>query len=72
MNIRAEDTKPSNQGSSYTEKVSSATSAIADRATSAKNTVASTLGYGGGNNDQRENVNSHASSPQNDSTKSGN
>ncbi|RYR06705.1 hypothetical protein HN51_071641 [Arachis hypogaea] len=37
--------KPSNQ-SSYTEKISSATSAIADKAVSAKNTVASKLGYG--------------------------
>ncbi|KAE9592585.1 hypothetical protein Lal_00028578 [Lupinus albus] len=32
--------------SSYTEKISSATSAIADKAASAKNTVASKLGYG--------------------------
>ncbi|XP_019453880.1 PREDICTED: low-temperature-induced 78 kDa protein-like isoform X2 [Lupinus angustifolius] len=32
--------------SSYTEKISSATSAIADKAVSAKNTVASKLGYG--------------------------
>ncbi|GMI99615.1 LOW-TEMPERATURE-INDUCED 65, RESPONSIVE TO DESICCATION 29B [Hibiscus trionum] len=37
--------KPSNQ-SSYTEKISSATSAIADKAVSAKNIVASKLGYG--------------------------
>ncbi|XP_015934198.1 low-temperature-induced 65 kDa protein-like [Arachis duranensis] len=36
---------PSNQ-SSYTEKISSATLAIADKAVSAKNTVASKLGYG--------------------------
>ncbi|XP_061996015.1 low-temperature-induced 65 kDa protein [Rosa rugosa] len=39
--------KPSNQGSSYTEKISYATSAIADKAFSAKNVVASKLGYGG-------------------------
>ncbi|XP_061996014.1 low-temperature-induced 65 kDa protein-like [Rosa rugosa] len=39
--------KPSNQGSTYTEKISSATSAIADKAISAKNAVASKLGYGG-------------------------
>nr|XP_012567369.1 LIM domain-containing protein A-like isoform X2 [Cicer arietinum] len=41
---------PSNQ-SSYTEKISSATSAIADKAATAKNAVASKLGYGeqGGN-----------------------
>ncbi|KAK7283648.1 hypothetical protein RIF29_13313 [Crotalaria pallida] len=37
--------KPSNQ-SSYTEKISSATSAIADKAASAKDAVASKLGYG--------------------------
>ncbi|KAK8537135.1 hypothetical protein V6N13_042082 [Hibiscus sabdariffa] len=37
--------KASNQ-SSYTEKISSATSAIADKAVSAKNIVASKLGYG--------------------------
>jgi hypothetical protein len=37
--------KPSNQ-SSYTEKISSATTAIADKAVSAKNVVASKLGYG--------------------------
>ncbi|KAB2596670.1 low-temperature-induced 65 kDa protein-like [Pyrus ussuriensis x Pyrus communis] len=71
MSIHAGDTKPSNQGSSYTEKASSAASAIAGKATSAKNAVASTLGYGGGNNDQREDVNPYASSPENDSTKSG-
>ncbi|OMO97874.1 Low temperature responsive protein [Corchorus olitorius] len=41
----AESDKPSNQ-SSYTEKISSATSAIADKAVSAKNIVASKLGYG--------------------------
>ncbi|OMO95943.1 hypothetical protein CCACVL1_05154 [Corchorus capsularis] len=40
-----ESDKPSNQ-SSYTEKISSATSAIADKAVSAKNIVASKLGYG--------------------------
>ncbi|XP_024171521.1 low-temperature-induced 65 kDa protein isoform X2 [Rosa chinensis] len=39
--------KPSNQGSSYTEKISYATSAIADKAIAAKNVVASKLGYGG-------------------------
>ncbi|PRQ60091.1 hypothetical protein RchiOBHm_Chr1g0377331 [Rosa chinensis] len=39
--------KPSNQGSSYTEKISYATSAISDKAISAKNVVASKLGYGG-------------------------
>ncbi|KAM1126750.1 hypothetical protein ACFX2J_041775 [Malus domestica] len=71
MSMHAGDTKPSNQGSSYTEKASSAASAIADKATSAKNAVASTLGYGGGNNDQREDVNPYTSSPENDSTKSG-
>ncbi|KAF7852357.1 hypothetical protein BT93_L0909 [Corymbia citriodora subsp. variegata] len=37
--------KPSSPGS-YTEKLSSATSAIADKAVSAKNLVASKLGYG--------------------------
>ncbi|XP_038994063.1 low-temperature-induced 65 kDa protein-like [Hibiscus syriacus] len=37
--------KPMNQ-SSYTEKISSATSAIAEKAVSAKNIVASKLGYG--------------------------
>ncbi|XVF09867.1 hypothetical protein REPUB_Repub07fG0134100 [Reevesia pubescens] len=42
-NIASE--KPSNQ-SSYSEKISSATSAIADKAVSAKNIVASKLGYG--------------------------
>ncbi|TQE03920.1 hypothetical protein C1H46_010447 [Malus baccata] len=71
MSMHAGDTKPSNQGSSYTEKASSAASAIADKATSAKNAVASTLGYGGGNNDKREDVNPYTSSPENDSTKSG-
>ncbi|XP_021826934.1 low-temperature-induced 78 kDa protein-like isoform X2 [Prunus avium] len=43
--------RPSNQSSTYTEKVSSATSAIANKAISAKNVVASTLGYGGNNDD---------------------
>ncbi|PQP91867.1 hypothetical protein Pyn_38856 [Prunus yedoensis var. nudiflora] len=43
--------RPSNQSSTYTEKISSATSAISDRAISAKNVVASTLGYGGNNDD---------------------
>ncbi|KAK0597182.1 hypothetical protein LWI29_022675 [Acer saccharum] len=38
--------KPSSEQSSYTEKISSATSAIADRAVSAKNLVALKLGYG--------------------------
>ncbi|XP_008234251.1 PREDICTED: low-temperature-induced 65 kDa protein-like [Prunus mume] len=42
---------PSNQSSTYTEKISSATSAIADTAISAKNVVASKLGYGGNNDD---------------------
>ncbi|XP_031288260.1 low-temperature-induced 65 kDa protein [Pistacia vera] len=37
--------RPSNQGS-YIQKISSATSAITDRAVSAKNVVASKLGYG--------------------------
>lgn len=37
--------RPSNQGS-YTEKISSATSAIADKAVSAKNAITSKLGYG--------------------------
>ncbi|XP_044468821.1 low-temperature-induced 65 kDa protein-like [Mangifera indica] len=37
--------RPSNQGS-YTEKFSSATSAIADKAVSAKNAITSKLGYG--------------------------
>ncbi|XP_022737370.1 low-temperature-induced 65 kDa protein-like [Durio zibethinus] len=37
--------KPSNQ-SSYTEKISSATSAVTDKAVSAKNIIASKLGYG--------------------------
>lgn len=37
--------KPSNQ-SSYTDKISSATSAIADKAVTAKNVVASKVGYG--------------------------
>ncbi|XLR66876.1 hypothetical protein S83_017548, partial [Arachis hypogaea] len=50
---------PSNQ-SSYTEKISSATLAIADKAVSAKNTVASKLGYrhkGDSNEEtQRENA----------------
>ncbi|XP_034205243.1 low-temperature-induced 65 kDa protein-like isoform X2 [Prunus dulcis] len=43
--------RPSNQSSTYTEKISSATSAIADKAISAKNVVASKLGYGGNNDD---------------------
>ncbi|XP_010273089.1 PREDICTED: low-temperature-induced 65 kDa protein-like isoform X2 [Nelumbo nucifera] len=38
---------PTTQPSSYTEKISSATSAIAEKAVSAKNAVASKLGYGG-------------------------
>lgn len=41
------DVKQSNQsGGTYTEKISSATSAIADKAISAKNVVASKLGFG--------------------------
>ncbi|PQQ01576.1 hypothetical protein Pyn_27761 [Prunus yedoensis var. nudiflora] len=43
--------RPSNQSSTYTEKIPSATSAISDKAISAKNVVASTLGYGGNNDD---------------------
>ncbi|CAL9008675.1 unnamed protein product [Prunus brigantina] len=43
--------RPSNQSSTYTEKISYATSAIADTAISAKNVVASKLGYGGNNDD---------------------
>lgn len=43
LNLASE--KPSSQ-SSYTEKISSTTSAIADKAVSAKNIVASKLGYG--------------------------
>ncbi|CAL2243690.1 unnamed protein product [Prunus armeniaca] len=43
--------RPSNQSSTYTEKISSASSAIADTAISAKNVVASKLGYGGNNDD---------------------
>nr|XP_011470367.1 PREDICTED: low-temperature-induced 65 kDa protein isoform X2 [Fragaria vesca subsp. vesca] len=43
----ASDVKQSNQsGGTYTEKISSATSAIAGRALSAKNVVTSKLGYG--------------------------
>ncbi|XP_050385537.1 low-temperature-induced 65 kDa protein-like isoform X2 [Argentina anserina] len=42
-----EQFSPENQGTSYTETISSATSAIADKAISAKNAVASRLGYGG-------------------------
>ncbi|KAI9161723.1 hypothetical protein LWI28_020128 [Acer negundo] len=38
--------RPSSDQSSYTQKISSATSAIADRAVSAKNLVALKLGYG--------------------------
>ncbi|KAK0597202.1 hypothetical protein LWI29_022961 [Acer saccharum] len=38
--------RPSSDQSSYTQKISSATSAITDRAVSAKNLVASKLGYG--------------------------
>lgn len=73
INIHGGDAKTSsNQGSSYTEKVSSATSAIVEEAISAKNAVASKLGYGGGNNDQHEDVNPHAYSPANDSTNTGN
>ncbi|CAL9030633.1 unnamed protein product [Prunus brigantina] len=41
--------RPSNQSNTYTEKISSAASAIADKAISAKNVVASKLGYGGNN-----------------------
>ncbi|KAF3955893.1 hypothetical protein CMV_018939 [Castanea mollissima] len=47
--------KPSNQ-SSYTEKFSSATSAIADKAVSAKNVVASKLGYGEKDNNMSSEV----------------
>ncbi|KAL6291496.1 hypothetical protein ACE6H2_009006 [Prunus campanulata] len=43
--------RPSNQSSTYTEKIPSATSAISDKAISAKNVVASTFGYGGNNDD---------------------
>ncbi|CAL8127314.1 unnamed protein product [Prunus armeniaca] len=43
--------RPSNQSSTYTEKISSASSAIADTAISAKNVVASKLGYAGNNDD---------------------
>ncbi|KAM1054630.1 hypothetical protein ACFX2I_001960 [Malus domestica] len=72
IKIHGGDAKPSsNRGSSYTEKVSSATSAIAEEAISAKNAVASKLGYGGGNNDQHEDVNPHAYSPAHDSTNTG-
>ncbi|NP_001312853.1 low-temperature-induced 65 kDa protein-like [Nicotiana tabacum] len=39
---------------SYTEKISSATSAIADKAVAAKNVVASKLGYGGTEEDTRK------------------
>ncbi|XP_045810387.1 low-temperature-induced 65 kDa protein-like [Trifolium pratense] len=63
---------PSNQ-SSYTEKISSATSAIADKAASAKNTVASKLGFGEknetetnyeeNNNNNEKNVSSSSVSP---------
>ncbi|KAI4347542.1 hypothetical protein L6164_008348 [Bauhinia variegata] len=51
-NEMKQEEKPSNQ-SSYTEKMSSATSAIADKVISAKNIVASKLGYG--EKDDREN-----------------
>ncbi|CAN0891725.1 Low-temperature-induced 65 kDa protein [Linum grandiflorum] len=44
------DQPPQNQ-SSYTDKISSATSAITGTAASAKNVVASKLGYGGGTKD---------------------
>ncbi|WJX71471.1 hypothetical protein P8452_55462 [Trifolium repens] len=44
---------PANQ-TSYTEKISSATSAIADKAASAKNTVASKLGFGEKNETETE------------------
>lgn len=47
--------KPSNQ-SSYTEKISYATSAIADKAVSAKNVVASKLGYGEKDNNMSSEV----------------
>ncbi|XP_030934400.1 low-temperature-induced 65 kDa protein-like [Quercus lobata] len=47
--------KPSNQ-SSYTEKISSATSAIAEKAVSAKNVVASKLGYGEKDNNMSSEV----------------
>ncbi|MED6219401.1 hypothetical protein PIB30_035516 [Stylosanthes scabra] len=53
--------KPSSQ-SSYTDKISSATSAIADKAITAKNVVASKLGYG------EENMSSDKPSNQNQSS----
>jgi hypothetical protein len=42
-----EDVDRASDGSSYTEKVSSASSALVDKAVLAKNAVASKLGYGG-------------------------
>ncbi|KAK7828879.1 low-temperature-induced 65 kda protein [Quercus suber] len=47
--------KPSNQ-SSYTEKISSATSAIADKTVSAKNVIAPKLGYGEKDNNMSSEV----------------
>ncbi|XP_019053093.1 PREDICTED: low-temperature-induced 65 kDa protein isoform X2 [Nelumbo nucifera] len=46
VHSQVEEGKPTNQPS-HTEKISSATSAIAEKAISAKNVVASKLGYGG-------------------------
>ncbi|KAK7315033.1 hypothetical protein VNO77_33565 [Canavalia gladiata] len=57
-----EETEKASNQSSYTEKISTATSAIADKAVSAKNTVASTLGLGEENKVARNEEN-NASSP---------
>ncbi|XP_009626657.1 low-temperature-induced 65 kDa protein-like [Nicotiana tomentosiformis] len=51
---------------SYTEKISSATSAIADKAVAAKNVVASKLGYGG---TEEESSKSHATGSDEDKAK---
>ncbi|XP_027357273.1 low-temperature-induced 65 kDa protein-like [Abrus precatorius] len=60
--------QPSDQ-SSYTDKISSATSAIADKAVTAKNAVASKLGYGNENDNERHHEeNTSAEKPLNQSS----
>ncbi|KAJ6978247.1 low-temperature-induced 65 kDa protein-like [Populus alba x Populus x berolinensis] len=56
--------KPSNQ-SSYTEKISSATSAISDKAKAATNVIASNLGYGERDNNTKEHTMTHEGQGQN-------
>ncbi|XP_061956633.1 low-temperature-induced 65 kDa protein-like [Populus nigra] len=56
--------KPSNQ-SSYTEKISSATTAISDKAKAATNVIASNLGYGERDNNIKEHTMTHEGQGQN-------